>query len=100
MWYEHEPPTITEDKKVTILWDMQIRTDREIAAIKSDIVIKGHENETCKLIDMAVKSDRNTYIKTTEKLSKYKDLEIETIKMKTETIPLIIGALGLIKNGL
>ena len=99
-WYEHEPATISEDKKVTILWDMEIRTYREIAAIKPDIVIKGHENKTCKLIDMAVPSDTNTSIKTTEKPSKYKDLEIKTIKMKTETIPLVIGALGLIKNGL
>ena len=46
---------------------------------------------------MAVPSDRNTSVKVTEKLSKYKDLEIETSRMwgmRTETIPVIIGALG------
>ena len=37
-------------------------------------------------------------MKVTEKLSKYKDLEIET--SETETIPVIIGALGAIKKGL
>ena len=38
-----------------------------------------------------------------EKLSKYKDLEIEIEKtwgMKTTTIPKIIGALGLVKKGI
>ena len=52
---------------------------------------------------MAVPSDRNTPVKVTEKLSKYKDLEIETSRMwgmRTETIPVIIGALGAIKKGL
>uniref|UniRef100_A0A0L8I0U5 Uncharacterized protein n=1 Tax=Octopus bimaculoides TaxID=37653 RepID=A0A0L8I0U5_OCTBM len=36
-----------------------------------------------------------------EKLSKYKDLEIEVIRMwnlKTETIPIIVGGLGLMKK--
>ena len=52
---------------------------------------------------MAVPSDRNTSVKVTEKLSKYKDLEIETNRMwgmRTETIPVITGALGAIKKGL
>ena len=41
---------------------------------------------------MGVPSDRNTSVKVTEKLSKYKDLEIETSRMwgmRTETIPVI-----------
>ena len=53
---------------------------------------------------MAVPSDRNISVKVTEKLSKYKDLEIETSRlmwgMRTETIPVINGALGAIKKGL
>ena len=38
----------------------------------------------------------------TEKLSKYKDLELEIERMwgVTTTIPVVIGALGLIKKGL
>ena len=42
-------------------------------------------------------------IKEVEKLSKYKDLEIEVTKMwemKTSTVPIVVGALGLIKKGL
>ena len=48
---------------------------------------------------MSVKSDSNISAKEFEKLSKYKDLEIEIAKMwKMKTIPVIVGALGMIKN--
>ena len=83
---------------VTILWDMQIHTDRELSANLNtpDIVIKDHANRCCKLIDVSLPSDRNTSTKVIEKLSKYKDLEIETTTMwgmRTETVPLIVGTL-------
>ena len=45
----------------------------------------------------------NNNNKVTEKLSKYKDLELEMERMwgmKATTIPVVIGALGLIKKGL
>ena len=60
-----------------ILWNMQIHTGCEIAANKPDIVIEDHKTMTCKLINMAIPSGRNTSVKVIEKLSKYKDLEIE-----------------------
>ena len=47
-------------------------------------------------------SDNNTSTKVSEKRSKYKDLEIEITRMwqmKTEIIPVVIGALGVIKKG-
>ena len=50
---------------------------------------------------MSIPSDRNVSAKVFEKLSKYKDLEIEVEKMwhlKTRTLPVVIGALGLIKK--
>ena len=52
---------------------------------------------------MEVPSNRNTPLKVIEKLSKYQDLETETTRMqgiKTEIIPVVIDALGLIKKGL
>ena len=73
------PKTVTENEEVTILWDMQIHTDKELSANKPDIVIKDHANRCCKLIDVSVPSDRNTSTKVIEKLSKYKDLEIENV---------------------
>ena len=50
----------------------------------------------------AIPSDNNTSTKVSEKRSKYKDLEIEITRMwqmKTEVIPAVIGALGVIKKG-
>ena len=38
-WYEHQPTTVTENSKVTILWDMPVHTDRKIKANRSDIVV-------------------------------------------------------------
>ena len=102
-WYEHQPETVTENETVTILWDMQVHTDRTIKANKPDISIKNKKEKTCILIDLAVPSDRNTSVKVAEKLSKYKDLEIEITRMwgmKTQIVPVIIGALGVIKKGI
>ena len=51
---------------------------------------------------MSVPSDSNISAKELEKLSKYTYLEIEIAKMwkmKTKTIPDIVGALGMIKKG-
>ena len=63
-----------------------------------DTVVKNHTDKTCFLIDMYVLSD-NVSLKIFEKLSKYKDLEIEVTKMwhlNTATLPLVIGALGMV----
>ena len=52
---------------------------------------------------MAIPAEGNTSVKVVEKLSKYKDLEMKTAMMwglKTETVPVVTGALGLIKKGL
>ena len=54
------------------------------------------------MLDVAVPADKNVSLKEFRKLSKYKDLEIEVTKMwklKTKTIPVVIGALGMIKKG-
>ena len=59
-WYEHKPETVTENEEVTILWDMQIHTDRKLSANKPDKVIKDHANRCCKHIDVSVPSDGNT----------------------------------------
>ena len=51
---------------------------------------------------MAVPSDKNIFVKEFDKLSKYKDLQIEITKMwhlKTTIIHVVIGALGLKKKG-
>ena len=79
--YEHQPETAPENEKVTILWDMQVHTDKTMKANKPDIIIKDKQEKTCMLIDMAIPSDRDSSVKVAEKLSKYKNLEIEITKM-------------------
>ena len=68
---------MSEKGDITVLWDMPIQTDREIKANRPDIVIKNKKEKSCLLIDMAIPTHGNTSVKVTEKLSNYKDLEIE-----------------------
>ena len=82
---------------------MQVHTDKTIKANKPDIIIKDKQEKTCMLLDMAIPSDRNTSVTVAEKLSKYKDLEIEITKMwglKTTAVPVVIGALGAVNKGI
>ena len=54
------------------------------------------------MMGMEVPSDQNISWKEFQKLSKYKDLEIEVTKMlkpKTKIVPVVIGALEMIKKG-
>ena len=90
-WWEHKPQKVIENKNA-------IHTDRTIQANRPDIVVKNHIDKTCFLIDMSVPSGTNISLKIFEKLSKYKDLEIEVNKMwhlKTTTLPVVIDALGI-----
>ena len=94
---------VVEGKNVTILWEFTVHTDRKIDASRPNIIIKYHEERTCIMMDMAVPSDQSISLKEFQKLSKYKDLEIEVIKMwklKKKIIPVVIGALGMIKKGI
>ena len=72
-WSDHKPDTVVENEQATILWNMPIHNDREIAANKPDIIIRNYTNQKCQIINMAVPSDRNTSAKVIEKLSNYKD---------------------------
>ena len=72
---------MVEGKDVVVLWDMPIHTDKEITSNRPYIVIKDKLESKCLFIDMSVPSERNVGYKDTEKLSKYKDLEIEVAKM-------------------
>ena len=99
-WYEHHPEAVTEIGDTTILWDFTINTDRTIKANRPDITVRT-KKETI-LIDMAVPSDKNIASKVFEKKSKYTDLVIEINKMwhtTTKIVPVVIGALGMIRKG-
>ena len=83
---------------------MPIQTDKEIKANRPDIVLQDKKERTSLLIDISkFPTERNTSLKTMEKLTKYKDLEIEIEKMwgmKTTTVSVVIGAFGLVKKGI
>ena len=75
--------------------------NRTIAANRPDIVLKNKKDKTWLLIDKTVPFDTDTLVKTTEKLNKYIDLEIEverTWGLKATTVPVVMGALGTIKK--
>ena len=65
-----------------------------------DTVLHDKKKKTCPLIDIAKSDDSNGNTKETEKLSSYKNLEIEVSRMWTRIVPVMTGALGTIKKGL
>jgi hypothetical protein len=104
-WYEPAPTSIERSQggKVTILWTQQVQTDRTIPNNKPDIIIRDNEKRTCMIIDVALPGDRNVIKKEAEKILKYKDLTTEIQRMwnvKTNVIPVIIGATGTISKSL
>ena len=62
-------------------------------------MIKDFKEYKCYLRDMTIPSDKNISAREFDKLSKYKDLEIEITRMwylKTTTIWIVMGALEMI----
>lgn len=102
-YYQHQPEKVTNTDDVSILWDVSIITDRTILANRPDIIFHNKKEKTCLIIDITVPDDANIVVKESEKLSKYKDLEIEIMRMwrvKARIIPVVIGALGTVKKGI
>jgi len=59
--------------------------------------------KTCLLIDIAIPDDSKVNTEETEKLSMYKDLEIDISriwKSRAKIVPVITGTLGTLKGGL
>ena len=103
-WLNHEPVEITTKGKLTILWDSYIRTDKKVGYNKPDIIIHNEGKRECKIIDVAIPVCQNIVRKEAEKTTKYRDLEIELQKCwnlkKIRTIPVVIGALESVTQGI
>ena len=102
-WYQHKPERVVENELATILWDSPVITDRHIPCNKPDLIVQEKETNRCVIIDVAIPSDYNIQKKTTEKMSKYTDLQIECQRMwnkKVEVIPVIIGATGIVDRNI
>ena len=57
-WYTQMPKPVYEEGDVTALWNQTVRIDREVTAKWPDIIIKNKKEKTCKLIDVAIPTDR------------------------------------------
>jgi hypothetical protein len=104
-WLKHDPKeAITAERGIKVLWDSYLLTDRKVAHNRPDIVIHNTTTQECLIIDVAIPVCQNIVKKEAEKLTKYRDLEIELQKCwhlkKVRTIPIIIGALGTIGSSL
>ena len=73
-WYEHVPNSVVTNQgdKVTVLWNQQVQTDRNIPNNKPDFIIRDIEKRTCILIHVAIPGDRHVIKKEAEKILKYK----------------------------
>ena len=101
-WYEHQPKAVEENEKYKILWDFMVQTDHVIAVRRPDLIVLDKKNKVCQNIDFAVPYDTGVVQKEAEKIEKYQDLarELRIWKVKTQIIPVVIGALGTIPKTL
>lgn len=76
-WYEPHSDSVVEGADVPILWGFSINTNN---TTKSPRYYDQRQKKVCTLIDMSVPSDKNISVKVIEKLSKYKDPEMEIEK--------------------
>lgn len=96
-WYEHTLSKVTNLDQGVLMWDHSVITDRTIPANRPDLIYHDKHKRTCLIIDVAVPDDSNVAQKEVEKLTKYKDLQIEIQRMwgvRAQVIPVVIGALG------
>ena len=97
-WFKHVPEKVVESGETIIMWDYAIITDKKVGANRPDITIHDRKEKKVILIDFSVPYDMNIVEKTAEKITKYRDLEIEIKKCwklnNVITVPVIVGALG------
>lgn len=88
---------------VTLLCGMYQLPVSKIVANQPDVVLHVKKEKTCLLINIAVPGDSNCNTQETEKLSLYEGLEVKVSrvwKVRTDILPVIIGALETFKRGL
>ena len=80
-WLKHHPPELTSKNDVTVMWDMPIATDKKVKHNSPDIVIHNKNKRECLFIDVVVPNCLNMVSKEAEKITKYRDLEVEVQKL-------------------
>ena len=103
-WQKHTPLDTTTHNGINLLWDKTILTDKKVKHNRPDITIHDTNTRECIFIDVSIPVCSNIVQKEAEKITKYRDLEIEVQKCwnlrKVRTIPIIIGALGTATSGI
>ena len=104
-WYIETPDKVRVSQcgKYEIWWDRTVETPRKLEANRPDLVVIDKVNSQWKIVDFSVPNDQNVEKKEIEKIEKYAPLAYEIRKMenvKTEVIPLVVGALGAVTKNL
>ena len=101
----NNPEFVPENETQTFLWDFERQTDHQVPARRPDLRIlkKKKKLRTCRIVDFVVLADYRMKIKEKEKKDRYFDharkLKSER-NMKVTEIPIVIGSLETIFNGL
>ena len=88
---------IIENSQCKILWDFEVQTDHVIKERRPDLVVVDKEKRICQIVDLAIPYDTKIMEREIDKITKYQDLGRELRRlwnMKTEIVPVVIGALG------
>ena len=103
-WLKHHPADSVSKGGVTVMWDMAIITDKRVGHNRPDLVIHDTKKRNCLFIDVSIPNCYNVVSKEAEKITKYRDLEVEVQKCwnlkNVRTIPVVIGALGSVCTGI
>ena len=103
-WLKHNPTEVVIKNGITVLWDSYILTDKKVPHNRPDIIIHDTNLREALLIDVAIPVCMNIVKKEAEKITKYRDLEIEIQKCwnlkKVRTVPVVMGALGSVTKGI
>ena len=79
-WLNHKPIESINKDGINIMWDSYLITDKKVPHNRPDIVIHDTIKRECIIIDVAVPCCQNILKKEAEKITKYRDLEIELQK--------------------
>jgi hypothetical protein len=75
-WYQHVPTAseTSQEDTITIFWNQQVHTDRNIHNNRPDIIISDNEKGTSMLIAVEILGDKNVIKNEAEKILKFEDL--------------------------
>ena len=76
-WHENQWEAVTETDNVTILRIAAYKQTGKSKQTSQSELLKLREKKNCKLIDKKIPADKNVSVAEFEKLSNYKNLEIE-----------------------